>query len=139
MNYDKYMQDGMRQIVHAILTDVAKTGVKDEQSLYLTFQTDRNDVVIPDFVRAKYPKEMTIVLQHVFENLSVDTEKICVDLTFGGVLSPLKIPLKALTQFADPSANFGFVITPEKYEEEKGDTSDKKNAPVIDLSQWRKK
>lgn len=140
MDYTKYMQKGLRHIVRDILTEVVQNGITENQCYYITFQTDRKDVVIPDFVRARYPKEMTIILQHQFENLGVTEQKIMVDLTFGGVLSTLIIPLTALKQFADPSAEFGLLLTPETEEpllENQPNTADPSH--IIDLNLWRKK
>ena len=52
---------------------------------------------------------MTIVLQHQFWDLQVDeaARVMSVGLSFGGVPCTLRIPLAAITAFADPHVRYG--------------------------------
>jgi hypothetical protein len=70
--------------------------------------------VIPARLRAQYPEEMTIVLQHQFWDLKLDHEArtISVGLSFGGVPSTLVIPLDALISFADPQIRYALRFEP---------------------------
>jgi hypothetical protein len=63
---------------------------------------------------SKYPDEMTIVLQHQFEALTVDraARLFSVRLHFGGVPSTLVVPFAALTGFADPAVRYGLRFQP---------------------------
>ena len=70
-DYKPFLQKAFRSIVREILSDVAKNGLEGESHYFMTFQTDRDDVVIPDFVRTKYPQEISIILQNQFSNLIV--------------------------------------------------------------------
>ena len=70
-NYKPYLEKAFRQVVKDILSEVAKNGLTDESHYFITFQTNRDDVIIPDFVRAKYPEEISIILQNQFSNLIV--------------------------------------------------------------------
>jgi hypothetical protein len=83
-------------------------GLPGEHHFYITFRTDHPGVVIPPRLRAQYPQEMTIVLQHQFWDLKMDTEAalITVGLSFGGVPASLAIPLAAVTGFADPYVRY---------------------------------
>src|SRR5712691_4868545 len=63
-------------------------------------------VVIPDHLRAKYPDEMAIVLQHQFWDLDVTDHGFSVTLSFQKQLERLVIPFAAVRSFADPSVNF---------------------------------
>ena len=63
-------------------------------------------VILPDHLHARYPREMTIVLQHQFWNLEVTEDAIEVDLSFNQKRERLRIPMEALITFADPSVNF---------------------------------
>jgi hypothetical protein len=63
-------------------------------------------VEIPDQLRAKYPDEMTIVLQHQFWDLEVGEEAVSVTLSFQQQLERLTVPFAAIRSFADPSVNF---------------------------------
>lgn len=136
-DYTPYVQKSFRSMVRDILTDVAENGFTDDSHLYITFQTNRPDVEMPDFVRAKYPTQMTVVLQHQYENLVVEPDYFSVDLSFGGVLSHLKIPYISLTQIADPSVQFGLSLVPIEASV-KRPASPAQNADVIDLASLRK-
>ncbi len=50
----------------------AENGLPGEHHFYITFRTDLPGVVIPPRLRAQYPQEMTIVLQHQFWDLRVE-------------------------------------------------------------------
>jgi hypothetical protein len=102
--YDTWTEDALRQVVAQALAHVAANGLPGEHHFYLTFRTDQPGVVVPTRLLAQYPTEMTIVLQHQFWDLKVDEAagEFSVGLSFGGVPSVLRIPLKAVTAFADP-------------------------------------
>ena len=107
--YDEWMEAAMRQVVARALAHVAANGLPGEHHFYLTFRTDYPGVVMPPRLRAQYPQEMTIVLQHQFWDLKMDEEAglISVGLSFGGVPAALVIPLGAVTGFADPYVRYG--------------------------------
>lgn len=112
--YDEWTETAMRQVLVLALTHAAANGLPGEHHFYITFRTDHPGVVIPPRLRAQYPQEMTIVLQHQFWDLKMDEEAglISVGLTFGGTPASLVIPLEALTAFADPAVRFGLGFQP---------------------------
>ena len=116
-------------VVKDWLNEVGKKGITDESYLMIAFETP--GATIPDFVRAKYPKEMTIVLQYQFDNLSATDDSFSVDLSFGGVSTTIVVPFQNLKAVIDPATNFGFCFYPHKAE--------KKGAEVISLDTLRKK
>lgn len=107
--YDEWTEDSLRQVVVRALAFAGAQGMPGEHHFYITFRTDHPGVVIPPRLRAQYPSEMTIVLQHQFWDLKVDeaAAAFSVGLSFGGVASVLRIPLAAMTAFADPFVQFG--------------------------------
>lgn len=116
--YDEWTQAALRHVVISALRHVAREGLPGEHHFYITFKTAYPGVVIPDRLRAQYPDEMTIVLQHQFSGLNVDEagEILTVGLSFSGVHSMLVIPIAAITNFADPEVQFGLqfeVTVPE--------------------------
>jgi len=114
--YEEWTEAAMRQVVVRAFAHVAKHGFPGEHHFYLTFRTDHPGVVIPARLRAQYPQEMTIVLQHQFWDLTMDEASglISVGLSFGGVPSTLVVPLAAVTAFADPQVRFGLRFAPER-------------------------
>jgi len=71
-------------------------------------------VVLPARLRAQYPEEMTIVLQHQFWDLKVNEAAgyFTVGLSFGGVPATLIVPLAAMTAFVDPEIRYGLRFRP---------------------------
>ena len=121
--YEAWIETAMRQVVVQAFAHVAEHGLPGEHHFYLTFRTDHPGVVIPPRLRAQYPQEMTIVLQHQFWDLKMDQEAglISVGLSFGGVPATLVIPLDAVVGFADPHIRYGLrfqVSLPEPVEPE---------------------
>ena len=112
--YDEWVEGAMRQVVVRAVAHVAASGLPGEHHFYLTFRTDYPGVVMPPRLRAQYPQEMTIVLQHQFWDLKMDAEAglISVGLSFGGVPASLVVPLGAVTGFADPHVRYGLRFRP---------------------------
>ncbi|MCW3475869.1 SspB family protein [Limobrevibacterium gyesilva] len=107
--YDEWTEEALRHVMVRALEYAAANGLPGEHHFYVTFRTDHPGVSIPARLKAQYPQEMTIVLQHQFWDLMVDEAAglMNVGLSFGGVPSTLRIPLKAITAFADPYVRHG--------------------------------
>ncbi len=118
--YDDWTETAMRQVLARALAHVAVNGLPGEHHFYITFRTDHPGVVLPPRLRAQYPLEMTIVLQHQFWDLTMDEEAglMSVGLSFGGVPATLVIPLSAVTAFADPHVRYGMRLRPDLPEAE---------------------
>ncbi len=112
--YERWTEQALRQVVAQAVEHAAAEGLPGGHHFYISFRTDFPGVVIPQRVRAQYPREMTIVLQHQFWDLAYDREDrtITVGLSFGGVPSSLTIPLDAVIEFADPYIRYGLRFTP---------------------------
>ncbi len=106
--YELWTEQAMRQVMRDAINHVARDGLPPQHHFYITLRTDYPGVVIPPRLRAQYPEEMTIVLQHQFWDLGIDpeTDILRVGLSFGGVGSILVIPVAAISAFADPHARF---------------------------------
>ena len=113
--YDEWTETALRQVMVRAILHAGEHGLPGDHHFYLTFRTDHPGTVVPGRLRAQYPQEMTIVLQHQFWNLGIDQEArtIGVGLSFGGVPASLTIPLAAVTAFADPHVQFGLRFRPE--------------------------
>jgi hypothetical protein len=107
-DYPALVREALRGVVARLLAQVEREGLPGAHHFYLSFDTRAPGVVLPPGLRRRYPGEMTIVLQHQFWGLRVDAEAFEVTLRFGGHPEKLRVPLAALTAFADPSAAFGF-------------------------------
>lgn len=108
IGYEHLMQDALRSVVRAALQEAASPrGLPGKHHFYITFRTHGPGVIIPEHLRARYPDEMTIVLEHQFWDLEVYADRFRVILKFSGQPQPITIPFKAITRFFDPSVKFG--------------------------------
>ena len=107
IRYDILVQEALRGMVRDVLAEAAKNkGMPGEHHFFITFDTTAEDVRLSPRLRAQYPEEMTVVLQHQFWDLKVTDEAFEVGLSFGGVAERLLVPFDAIKAFADPSVQF---------------------------------
>jgi uncharacterized protein len=129
IRYDLLTQDALRSVIRTVLADAAVKGLPGEHHFFVTFDTRADGVRISPRLKASYPDEMTIVLQHQFWDLTVGDDDFEVGLAFNGVPERLHIPLRAVKAFLDPSVQFGLQFAVEA-EAGKGDSGD--DAPAAD-------
>ena len=111
IGYDRLVETALREVVRAALRRALTDGLPGAHHFYLGFLSGAQGVVLPAHLAAKFPDEMTIVLQHQFWELEVGETALSVTLSFQGRPERLTIPFAALTSFADPSIGFGLTFT----------------------------
>ena len=107
IDYGNLMHRAMRTLIQQVLLQVADEGLPGEHHFFITFNTLHPEVLMADWLKDRYPQEMTIVIQHWFENLTVAEDGFTVTLNFGNRPEPLYIPFDAIRTFVDPSVEFG--------------------------------
>jgi hypothetical protein len=107
IRYDILTQDALRSVVRTVLEDAARNGLPGEHHFYVAFDTRADGVKLSQRMRAQYPEEMTVVLQHQFWDLVVAEDHFEVGLSFGGVPERVLVPFAAIKSFVDPSVQFG--------------------------------
>ena len=107
LHYPIMIDQAMRGVVRETLKRVQSTGLPGEHHFYISFLTGFPGVKISEQLKSRYPKEITIVMQHQYWDFKVEEAFFTVTLSFGGVPEKLSIPFAALTAFADPSIKFG--------------------------------
>ena len=123
IDYGNMMHDAMRGLIKRLLQDIASVGtLPGDHHFFITFNTMHPEVEIADWLSDRYPDEMTIVVQHWFDNLKVTDDGFSITLNFGDNPEPLYIPFMALRTFVDPSVEFGLRF--EQPEEETNDAND---------------
>jgi uncharacterized protein len=148
IDYGNLMHRAMRGLIQTVLADVAREGLPGAHHFFITFDTTHPDVQIADWLRERYPSEMTVVVQHWFENLEVEDDLFRITLNFGNNPEPMVIPFDAVRTFVDPSVEFGL-----RFESQSGDDEDeeddeedieveepevRRDAEVVSLDQFRK-
>jgi len=107
IRYDLLTQEALRSVLRRVLQDAAANGLPGDHHFYISFNTGAPGVRLSKRLRAQYPEEMTIVLQHQFRDLTVGEQAFEVGLSFSGVNEHLVVPFDAIKRFFDPSVQFG--------------------------------
>ena len=107
IDYGNLMHAAMRSLIRQVLTDVQDTGLPGEHHFFITFDTTHADVRLADWLRERYPSEMTVVMQHWYDGLDVTEDGFAITLNFGDAPEPLYVPFDAVRTFVDPSVEFG--------------------------------
>ncbi|MBE1293203.1 MAG: hypothetical protein JJ868_18780 [Shimia sp.] len=152
IDYGNLMHRAMRSLIQTVLADVQQNGLPGEHHFFITFDTQHPDVEIAEWLADRYPGEMTVVMQHWYDNLTVTDEGFAVTLNFGDAPEPLYIPYNSIKTFVDPSVEFGLRF--ETQDEEEGDEvldelpdeinleeiveEPRKDAEVVSLDSFRK-
>ena len=118
IDYRQLMHRAFRQVMAEVLAQVARDGLPGKHHFFITFDTTHPGVDMPAHLRARYPKEMMIVLQEWFEDLAVMKDRFSITLSFGSMPESLVVPFDAVKTFVDPSVEIGF-----KFEEAARDES----------------
>lgn len=155
IDYGNLMHDAMRGLIRNVLTGVAETGLPGAHHFFISFDTGHPDVEIADWLSDRFPDDMTIVMQHWFDDLKVDEDGFAVTLNFGNQPERMYIPFDAIRTFVDPSVEFGLRFESQDDEGEDEIPTDaeapaeapmthveddeaKKDADVVSLDSFRK-
>ncbi|KJV11042.1 hypothetical protein VZ95_00980 [Elstera litoralis] len=137
LRYDRMIEEALRGVVRRALRMVAATGLPGSHHFFISFRTHAEGVQIADYLRERYPDEMTIVVQHQFWGLDVTSEQFSITLSFNDVHERLIIPFAAITSFADPAAQFGLQFQQAtaaldgEDAEDKGSKATKSTGPAV--------
>jgi len=154
IDYGKLMHAAMRSLIRQVLAEVADNGLPGEHHFFITFDTLHPEVQIADWLSDRYPEEMTIVVQHWFENLTVTEDGFAITLNFGNRPEPLYVPYDAIKTFVDPSVEFGLRFESPDSAEDEGEVTEngapmaedvepeaeaeQKEAEIVSLDNFRK-
>jgi uncharacterized protein len=131
IRYDILTQDALRGVVRTVLTDAAANGLPGEHHFFISFDTKAEGVRISPRLKAQYPDEMTIVLQHQFWDLVVGDDSFEVGLSFNGIPERLTVPLAAVKAFFDPSVQFQMQFAVSAQEETAANSDTEEAGPGI--------
>jgi hypothetical protein len=112
MNYEALAQNALRGVVRMALERVASQGLPGDHHFYITFESQHPGVKMSDWLKERYPEEMTIVVQHQFWGLEVRPDSFDITLSFQKIGEPLTVPYEAVKAFFDPSVQFMLQFKP---------------------------
>ena len=122
IEYGNLMHEAMRGLIRKVLVQVTETGLPGAHHFFITFDTSHPDAELADWLSDRYPTEMTVVMQHWYDNLDVGEDGFAVTLNFGDQPEPLYIPYDAIKTFVDPSVEFGLRFEAHESEDDTGAT-----------------
>ena len=150
IDYQQLLDNALKSVVKEALIYAQYNGLGDDAGFFITFKTRAPGVVLPDFLRIRYPDTMTIVLQYSYNNLNVSDTEFGVQLTFDGRPFFIRVPFSALIEFKHPSTEFMLSFHPRQQaveqktdsielplEEKPGTVPDDKR--IVSLDEFRKK
>ena len=123
IDYGNLMHNAMRSLIQDVLTEVKNNGLPGEHHFFITFDTNHADVEMASWLKDRYPTEITVVMQHWYDDLEVKDDRFSVTLNFGDNPEHLVIPYEAILTFVDPSVEFGLRF---ETNEEDEDTDEQK-------------
>ena len=153
LDYGSLMHRAMRGLIFNVLEQVRDHGLPGNHHFFITFDTTHPDVQLADWLKDRYPAEMTVVIQHWFDNLVVREDGFSITLNFGDQPEPIQIPFDAIQTFVDPSVEFGLRFENQDMDEDEAEadeaepraeateTSDeapRQEAEVVSLDQFRR-
>ena len=148
IDYQQLLDNALKSVVKEALIYAQFNGLGDNAGFFITFKTRDPGVVLPDFLRMRYPDVMTIVLQYSYNNLNVSDKEFGVQLTFDGRPFFIRVPFSALVEFKDPSTEFMLSFHPKQtqttpdndielpLDEKPGSVPDNKR--IVSLDEFRK-
>ncbi len=144
IDYGNLMHRAMRGLIQEVLEGVQQNGLPGAHHFFITFDTNHPEAALADWLKQRYPSEMTVVLQHWYDNLEVGDQGFGITLNFGDAPENLFVPYDAIQTFVDPSVEFGLRF--EKHDSDDDDESEedsaaegeKPDADIVSLDSFRK-
>ena len=124
IDYGNLMHKAMRSLIQEVLTDVRDKGLPGAHHFFITFDTTHPDARLADWLKERYPNEMTVVMQNWYDELVVTDAGFSVTLNFGDAPENLYVPYDSIETFVDPSVEFGL-----RFEAPEEDEDDAQSAP----------
>ena len=141
IEYQKILDKNMLNVFKDILKNIKDNGLSNNNHLYITFLTNHKNVELPNWLKQKYPQEMTIVVQYEYYDLKINNNNFSISLSFNDIKTNLIIDYSAIISFADPSANFGLILQKNRIQKKDNKKIEKKKSNknnVINFSNFKK-
>ena len=141
IKYQKILDKNMLNVFKDVLKNIKENGISDNNQLYITFLTKYKNVELPNWLKQKYPEEMTIVIQYEYYDLQINKNNFSISLSFSNIKTNIIIDYNAVISFADPTSNFGLILQKNKIQKKNNKKPEKKKLNknnVINFSNFKK-
>ncbi len=132
IDYGNLMHNAMRRLIQEVLNDVRDNGLPGAHHFFITFDTTHPEARLADWLKERYPSEMTVVMQHWYDDLEVTDAGFYVTLNFGDAPENLYVPYDAIVTFVDPSVEFGLRFESPEDEDDPDHKDKKEDAPIAE-------
>ena len=141
INYQNILDKNLLNVLKDILKNIKDNGLSNNNHLYITFSTNHKNIELPNWIREKYPHEMTIVIQYEYYDLIINKNSFNITLSFNNIKARLKIGFDAVISFADPTSNFALILKKNLIQKKvkrnlQKNKTEKNN--IIDFSNYKK-
>ena len=106
LDYPNLIKSNLLNVIKYALKKTSEYGLSDEHHFYITFKTNFEKNVIPEYLKNDYPDTMMIVIENEYWNLKIYEDYFSIDLKFKGKIETLCIYFSSLKTFVDPSVSF---------------------------------
>lgn len=118
IDYGNLMHRAMRGLIQEVLNKVQAEGLPGAHHFFITFDTKHPEAKLADWLKQRYPSEMTVVMQHWYDDLKVTNDGFAVTLNFGDAPERLYAPYDSIQTFVDPSVEFGLRFETQEVDED---------------------
>lgn len=148
IDYGNLMHRAMRGLIQEVLEDVQQDGLPGAHHFFITFDTNHPEAALADWLKQRYPDEMTVVMQHWYDNFEVGDDGFGITLNFGDAPENLFVPYDAIRTFVDPSVEFGLRFEKQDGEDDEDGEETEETTPqeeagradadIVSLDSFRK-
>jgi hypothetical protein len=124
IDYGNLMHRAMRGLIQEVLSKVQAEGLPGAHHFFITFDTKHPEAKLADWLKQRYPSEMTVVMQHWYDDLKVTNDGFGVTLNFGDAPERLYVPYDSIQTFVDPSVEFGLRFETQEVDEDIDEVDD---------------
>jgi hypothetical protein len=109
LDYGVLVEKAFRAMIRSALRK-AQNMAEENLCFMIVINTRHRGVVIPKYLKTQYPDSITLIMQHQFANLRVQSNYFSAELNFGGKFESISIPFGAIQMFTDRTSGMELVL-----------------------------
>lgn len=74
LDYQKIVNQNMINVLRDIIINIKNNGLVNNNHLYITFLLNSKNTNISKWLNEKYPDELTIIIQHEYYDLEINSD-----------------------------------------------------------------